>query len=169
MEDQDGYAVYFFPPALEALGEAIKPFLLQGPTGEHVLCRRIDTAGSLIGMHLYGRDGAGRIVQVELMVPANMVRMIVSAHSDEAFGFGPRAAFSPSNQAGAQPGDRAAPDAPAQDPPPAGTAAAASAPGRPRSPASKAPPAKARPAKPASKPAARKPESVSAATSKPRP
>jgi len=92
LEDKDGYAVYFFPPALEALGEAIKPFLLEGPTGEHVLCRRIDTAGSLIGMHLYGRNAAGEVVQVELMVPTNMVRMIVSARSDEAFGFGPRRA-----------------------------------------------------------------------------
>lgn len=151
MEDQDGYAVYFFPPALEALGEAIKPFLLQGPTGEHVLCQRIDTAGSLIGMHLYGRDDTGKIVQVELMVPSNMVRMIVSARSDEAFGFGPRTAFAP------------IPRAPAQEPMPAANAsAAAPVPGT----ASKAAPAKA--GSPASKAAARKPGPVPAAKSKPR-
>ena len=166
MEDQDGYAVYFFPPALEALGEAIKPFLLQGPTGDHVLCQRIDTAGALIGMHLYGRDGAGRIVQVELMVPSNMVRMIVSARSDEAFGFGPRTAFAPTVRADATPGDMAA-RAPAQEPSPvAQVSAAATVPATARSTASKPAPTKA--GSPASKAAARKPKAVPASKSKPR-
>ena len=130
MEDKDGYAVYFFPPALEALGEAIKPFLLQGPTGEHVLCHRIDTAGSLIGMHLYGRNPQGNVVQVELMVPTNMVRMIVSARSDEAFGFGPRRGLEVAE---------AAP----QDLPSASTASQ-----RTSAPAKKAKPGGAKPAKP---------------------
>ncbi|MDQ3288466.1 MAG: hypothetical protein M3Q42_09435 [Pseudomonadota bacterium] len=89
MDDKNGYAVYFFPPALEALGDAIKPYLVEGPKGSHVLCREIDTGGALIEMTLDGR-GSGEPVQVELMVPTNMVRMIVSARSDETFGFGPR-------------------------------------------------------------------------------
>ena len=141
MEDKDGYAVYFFPPALEALGEAIKPFLMQGPTGEHVLCRRIDTAGSLIGMHLYGRNAEGVVVQVELMVPTNMVRMIVSARSDEAFGFGPRRALEVA-EARSSAGAIAKPDqAPKQDLP--ATAQAS------RATPAKAKPASAKPAKPA--------------------
>ncbi|MBA3486418.1 MAG: hypothetical protein H0T88_04375 [Lysobacter sp.] len=94
MGDINGYAVYFFPPALEALGEAIKPYLVEGPNGAHVLCREIDTGGSLIEMTLNGR-GSGEPVQVELMVPTNMVRMIVSARSDESFGFGPHVAPAP--------------------------------------------------------------------------
>ena len=40
-----GYAVFFFPQALEALGDAIKPYLVEGQGGLHVLCREIDTAG----------------------------------------------------------------------------------------------------------------------------
>ena len=40
MNESDGYAVFFFPQALEALGEAIKPYLLDGPAGAHVLCTR---------------------------------------------------------------------------------------------------------------------------------
>lgn len=146
MEDKDGYAVYFFPPALEALGEAIKPFLLQGPTGEHVLCRRIDTAGSLIGMHLYGRNAAGVVVQVELMVPTSMVRMIVSARSDEAFGFGPRHAVEVA-EASSSAGPIAKPDqAPKQDLPSTAKASKAT-PGKAKSAKSK--PARAKPGKPA--------------------
>ncbi|RDZ29129.1 hypothetical protein [Lysobacter silvisoli] len=92
MEESRGYAVFFFPQALEALGEAIKPYLLDSPGGPHVLCREIDTAGALIEMTLEMQTSEGRAVSLELMVPTNMVRMIVSARSDEAFGFGPRPA-----------------------------------------------------------------------------
>lgn len=91
MDGNDGYAVFFFPQALEALGEAIKPYLQEGPAGPHVVCNGIDTAGSLIEMTLNGTTNDGQRVELELMVPSGMVRMIVSAHSDEVFGFGPHA------------------------------------------------------------------------------
>ena len=91
MKDNNGYAVYFFPQALEALGDAIKPYLHEGGSGNCVRCKEIDTAGSLIEMTLEGRDPEGQRVETELMVPTAMVRMIVSAHSDEMFGFGPYA------------------------------------------------------------------------------
>lgn len=91
MDGNNGYAVFFFPQALEALGEAIKPYLQDGPAGPHVVCHGIDTAGSLIEMNLSGTTNDGRQVELELMVPSGMVRMIVSAHSDEMFGFGPHA------------------------------------------------------------------------------
>ena len=91
MNGNDGYAVFFFPQALEALGEAIKPYLQDGPGGPHVVCNGIDTGGALVEMTLAGTTNDGRAVEVELMVPSGMVRMIVSAHSDEVFGFGPHA------------------------------------------------------------------------------
>ena len=95
MEESRGYAVFLFPQALEALGEAIRPYLLDGPAGPHVLCREIDTAGALIEMTLEMQTSEGRPVSLELMVPTSMVRMIVSARSDGAFGFGPRTAHAP--------------------------------------------------------------------------
>ncbi|KQZ66064.1 hypothetical protein ASD53_16655 [Lysobacter sp. Root559] len=95
MEESRGYAVFLFPQALEALGEAIRPYLLDGPAGPHVLCREIDTAGALIEMTLEMQPSEGRPVSLELMVPTSMVRMIVSARSDEAFGFGPRTEHAP--------------------------------------------------------------------------
>jgi len=88
----EGYAVFFFPQALEALGEAIKPYLAEGPAGAHVLCSQIDTSGSLVEMTLHGSTQVGKQIEVELMVPSAMIRMIVSMHSDDAFGFGPRIA-----------------------------------------------------------------------------
>lgn len=95
MEESRGYAVFLFPQALEALGEAIRPYLLDGPAGPHVLCREIDTAGALIEMTLEMQTSEGRPISLELMVPTSMVRMIVSARSDGAFGFGPRVAHAP--------------------------------------------------------------------------
>ncbi len=87
MNDSNGYAVFFFPPALEVLGEAIKPYLQDGPAGPHVPCREVDTGGAFVEMTLQGRTEDGRDVSLELMVPGNMVRMIVSARSDDSFGF----------------------------------------------------------------------------------
>lgn len=89
MNGTEGYAVFFFPQALEALGEAIKPYLMPGPE-PWVLCNEIDTGGALIEMTLQGHNADGKPVQIELMVPSGMVRMIVSAHSDGVFGFGPQ-------------------------------------------------------------------------------
>ena len=90
MNDTHGYFVFFHPQALEALGAPIKPYLLGDGDNQHILCREIDTAGALIEMVLAGQTQDGTTVQIELMVPASMVRMIVSAHGDEQFGFQPR-------------------------------------------------------------------------------
>ena len=95
MHGNDGYAVFLFPQAIEALGDAIKPYLVEGPGGPHVLCKEIDTAGALIEMTLEGQTADGAVVRIELMVPGSMVRMIVSARSDGAFGFGPRKPAAP--------------------------------------------------------------------------
>ena len=95
MNEAKGYAVFFFPQALEALGNAIKPYLQDEPGEPHVLCAEIDTAGALIEMTLEGRARDGKPFALELMVPTGMVRMIVSAHSDAVFGFTPRVATTP--------------------------------------------------------------------------
>lgn len=95
MNDANGYAVFFFPQALEALGEAIKPYLQESPAGPHVLCNAIDTGGSLIEMTMRGNNDEGKLVVLELMVPVSMVLMIVSTQSDGSFGFGPRLVMDP--------------------------------------------------------------------------
>ena len=82
-----GYAVFFFPNALEALGTVIKPYL-QTENGEpHLLCREVDTGGAFIELTVDGQSAAGAPQQVELMVPSNMVRLIMSVHADGVFGF----------------------------------------------------------------------------------
>src|SRR5690606_36812722 len=95
MNDSNGYAVFFFPQALEALGEAIKPYLQESPAGAHVLCNAIDTGGALLEMTLHGRDSQVRDIALELMVRTSMVRLIVSTRRHETFGFGPHAAARP--------------------------------------------------------------------------
>lgn len=90
MNDSNGYAVFFFPQALEALGDPIRPFLQDGPAGPHVACTSIDTGGAFIEMMIEGRTPEGRALSLELMVPAGMVRMVVSTQSEGLFGFGLR-------------------------------------------------------------------------------
>ena len=113
MKAQGGFAVFFFPQALEALGEAIKPYLQDGPAGPHVACHEIDTAGGFVEMTLRGKTAEGRDVTLELMVPSNMVLMIVSSQQDGTFGFRPHTP-EPAVVAGAVPaaagGDSPAPE-----------------------------------------------------------
>ncbi|GAB2500467.1 hypothetical protein GCM10027084_12970 [Pseudoxanthomonas sangjuensis] len=92
MNGTAGYAVFFFPQALEALGDAIRPYLTDQPQGPHIFCQEIDTGGAFVEMTLVGRNDQGQEVQVELMVPGSMIRMIVSATNETGFGFGPRVA-----------------------------------------------------------------------------
>lgn len=92
MNESEGYVVFLFDQALEALGEAIKPYLREGPGGPHLLCNEIDTAGSLIELTIQAQTQDGRTVALELMFPQNMVKMVVSARSDASFGFAPRVA-----------------------------------------------------------------------------
>lgn len=103
MNDTQGYAVFFYPQALEALGEAIKPYLQDGPAGPHVACDEVDTGGALVEMTVHGRTGAGRDATLELMVPSGMVRMIVSRQNDGAFGFTARASEKTATDAAAHP------------------------------------------------------------------
>jgi hypothetical protein len=95
MTDFNGYAVFFFPQALEALGGALKPYLQEGPAEPHVLCREIDAGGPLIQLTMDGRTSSGQSIDLQLILPTNMIRMIVSARSDPVFGFGPRTAVEP--------------------------------------------------------------------------
>lgn len=128
MSESSGYAVFFFPPALEALGNAVKPYLQSGPAGPFVPCREVDTGGAFVEMTLEGRSPDGRSIALELMVPGNMVRMIVSARADEEFGFydrtrPPMPAGAQEPEAAVQQQAAAAPavaDAPAADGKPAG-------------------------------------------------
>lgn len=95
MNGHAGYAVFFFPQALEALGGAIKPYLQDSPAGPHIACDEVDTAGGFVEMTLRGKTPEGRDVTLELMVPASMVLMIVSTQQDDVFGFRPHQAAPP--------------------------------------------------------------------------
>jgi hypothetical protein len=91
MNGHNGYAVFFFPQALEVLGDAIRPYLQDSPAGPHVACEEVDTAGAFVEMTLRGKTPEGRDVALELMVPASMVLMVVSTQQEDAFGFRPHA------------------------------------------------------------------------------
>jgi hypothetical protein len=87
MTDITSYAVFLHEGALIALGEAIKPYLIDGPQGMHLACREIDSGGAFFEMALDSRDADGAAIEVELMIPAAMIRLVISMHSEGAFGF----------------------------------------------------------------------------------
>jgi len=83
------YLVYFHPPALEALGDAIKPYLTDAPSGQYVQCTELDTGGNLCEMKVQAKSTTDKLVEVEIMVPIAMIRLIVSMPEGERdFGFG---------------------------------------------------------------------------------
>jgi len=89
MADQQTYVVFFFPQAVEVLGEAIKPYLSEGPAGAHLLCSEIDTGGAFCEMTVQGKSSTDKPIEIELMVPVGMIRLIVSVQDGEhEFGFG---------------------------------------------------------------------------------
>lgn len=90
MDDTQNYAVFFYDKSLETLGDAIKPYLHEGPAGVHLRCRELDAGGSLTQLTLDALTTSGEPVDLQLMVPTSMVRMVISARNEEAFGFGPR-------------------------------------------------------------------------------
>jgi hypothetical protein len=81
------YAVYFFPQALEALGEPIKPYLVDSTGDSHIVCAEVDTSGPLFGMTLTGKNERGQPSELEIMVPHAMIRLVMSVHNDHSIGF----------------------------------------------------------------------------------
>lgn len=90
MNGNVGYAVFFFPQALEALGDVLKPYLIDQPGGPHLLCSEVDTGGAFVELTIIGKNADGKDLQVELMVPSQTIRLIISAQNDAAIGFGKR-------------------------------------------------------------------------------
>lgn len=90
MNEVKGYAVFLRPEAIEALGEAIRPYLRDSARGAHIQCEEIDTAGAFVEMLIKRANREGQWTAIELMIPAGAIRMIVSCQSDGTFGFGPR-------------------------------------------------------------------------------
>jgi hypothetical protein len=88
MSELHTYCVFFHPQALDVLGDAIAPYLTDGPHGKFVLCKEIDTGGSFCEMEITATNAEGKPFEVELMVPSGMIRLIISTSAAEIeFGF----------------------------------------------------------------------------------
>ena len=89
MSEQRTYKVYFHPQSLDVLGEALKPFLVESAEGQHLLCKEIDTTGAFCELTLAGSDSKGQPLDVEVIIPSGMIRLVISASvNDVDFGFG---------------------------------------------------------------------------------
>ena len=94
MNGHGGYAVFFFPQALEALGEAIKPYLTSQPDGPHIFCREIDTGGAVFvdRVENFGNTSSASIplalgaCVAEGSIPLSGRAMLVAYGSGEAWG-----------------------------------------------------------------------------------
>lgn len=90
MSDPVQYAVFLFPSAIEELGEAVAPYLQEGPGGRHVLCSEIDSGGALFEMKVNALSDDGRVRELELMVPVGMIKLVIAVQQDGRFGFARR-------------------------------------------------------------------------------
>ena len=87
MADAPNYAVFLFPQALEALGDPIKPYVRNEPMGPHIVCAEIDASGAFFGMTLAGKGDKGQPLELEIMVPTSMVKLVMSMHGEHDIGF----------------------------------------------------------------------------------
>jgi hypothetical protein len=88
VSEQRIYAVYFHIASLDVLGDAITPYLTDAPEGKHLRCKEIDSAGGFFQSSLAGTSADGKPLDVDLLVPSSMIRLVVSASSSEIeFGF----------------------------------------------------------------------------------
>ena len=89
MTELHTYAVYFHPQALDVLGDAILPYLSESAAGKYLSCREIDTGGSFCELELAGTNAEGKPLDVQLMIPTGMIRLVISTAGTEVdFGFG---------------------------------------------------------------------------------
>jgi len=87
MRTAPNYAVFLFPQAVESLGPAIKPYLREAPVGQHIVCAEIDASGALFEMTLIGQGPNGQPLELEIMVPSSMVKLVMSMHGEHEIGF----------------------------------------------------------------------------------
>ena len=88
VSQQRVYSVYFHPAALETLGDAIAPYLTDAPEGKHLRCKEIDSAGGFFEVTLAGTGLDGKPLDVDMLVPYGMIRLVVSGSASEVeFGF----------------------------------------------------------------------------------
>ena len=87
MTETPYYAVFLFPQALEALGDPIRPYVTDGPGGPHIVRAEVDSSGALFGMTLAGKDANGKPLELEIMLPHAMVKLVMSVHGEHAIGF----------------------------------------------------------------------------------
>ena len=82
MAESPNYAVFLFPQALESIGEPIRPYLREGPGGAHIVCAEIDSSGPL-----FGKGPQGERLELEIMVPVSMIKLVMSMHGEHEIGF----------------------------------------------------------------------------------
>ena len=87
MAESPNYAVFLYPQALEALGEPIKPYVREAPMGPHVVCTEIDASGPFFEMKLAGQGAQGQALELEIMMPSSMVKLVMSMHGEHEIGF----------------------------------------------------------------------------------
>ncbi|MBK8725895.1 MAG: hypothetical protein IPL96_07510 [Holophagaceae bacterium] len=87
MPHKQTYAVLLFKEALEALGEAIKPFLRSGQFGDFIPCQSVDTNGPLCTLVVDTRSEGSTDMTVELQIPYPMIKLIVGSEVEGHAGF----------------------------------------------------------------------------------
>jgi len=88
MTESLSYAVFLHPQAIDTLGAVIKPYLTESAAmGPHIVCSEVDPSGAFFLLTVKGTDKDGKETEAELMLPNAFVKLTVSLHSEQPFGF----------------------------------------------------------------------------------
>ncbi len=87
MAEPLNYAVFLFPQAIEALGDPIKPYVREAPLGPHIVCAEVDASGSFFEMKLAGQGAQGQALELVILIPSSMVKLVMSMHGEHEIGF----------------------------------------------------------------------------------
>ena len=67
---------------------SIATSLPNSPEGKHLRCKEIDSAGGFFECELAGSGPDGKPLDVDMLVPSSMIRLVVSVSGNEIdFGF----------------------------------------------------------------------------------
>jgi len=83
MPDEKDWGVLLTDAAINELGEEMKQYLTEGPTGSYILCKQVDMNRPYLGMIVESQLSDGSPFELELYVPHHYVKLIIAGSEEK--------------------------------------------------------------------------------------
>jgi hypothetical protein len=81
------YAVLLHEEAEKLIGEVLKKYLKQGPSGSYLQVRELDNTGPLLALTLEAQHNGDGDLSLDIQIPFAFVKMIATASKERDLGF----------------------------------------------------------------------------------